>query len=494
MPRMADMRRGLLISLAGAAFSAAPAAAGELRAYEDCPYYVIYSDLGVDAVREAVVRMTAMAEEYSRRTQGFGGKITRKLPFYLFSTTQAYQAAGGLPGSAGTFTGDKLMAVAGQTTSARTWHVVQHEGFHQFARAVIRGNLPMWLNEGMAEYFGEGLFTGDLFVTGVIPPGRLARLKVQLEGPKLKPIREIMTIDNRAWNSAISIANYDQAWSMIHFLVNGDKGKYVGALSRFVNDISSGVGYEAAWARSFGRDLDAFEKRWRAYWLELPDNPTAELYVKADVATMTSYLARCTARRQPIAGAEDIFKAAESGPAPLSRESYIPPALVKEAAARAPKVGTWTLETPAKKNPQLVCVSKGGTKFVGTFALDGVRVRWVSVTEVTEKEAATKPAQTKPTTASPASRPTVATQPTATTRPAPVAPVQPPHSQKPGAKPAEGGGQVDPVQRALDLARAYQATGNLTQGRQVLQDALAENPSSKYADQAKKLLAELKAP
>ena len=33
---------------------------------------------------------------------------------------------------------------------SRTWHVVQHEGFHQFVFAVIRGEIPTWVNEGLA--------------------------------------------------------------------------------------------------------------------------------------------------------------------------------------------------------------------------------------------------------------------------------------------------------------------------------------------------------
>lgn len=68
-------------------------------------YYVIHTDLGPDRVREVDQRVTMMAEEYYRRTKGFAGKITRKLPFYLFLTREAYYAAGGPAGSAGLFDG-----------------------------------------------------------------------------------------------------------------------------------------------------------------------------------------------------------------------------------------------------------------------------------------------------------------------------------------------------------------------------------------------------
>ena len=64
-----------------------------------------------------------------------------------------------------------------QKMDARTWHTVQHEGFHQFAHVVIRGDLPIWVNEGLAEYFGEAVFTGDGFVSGVIPPTAMTGIR-----------------------------------------------------------------------------------------------------------------------------------------------------------------------------------------------------------------------------------------------------------------------------------------------------------------------------
>jgi len=160
----------LLLSLAGAAKS--PPAKSGMATYES-RYYTIHTDLGPADEKEAEIRMTKMAEEYHARTVAFSGQVTQRLPFYLFRNADDYYAAGAPAGSAGAFivdaSGERLMAIAGEQTDAQTWHVVQHEGFHQFAHAVIHGDLPMWVNEGIAEYFGEGLFTGDNFITGLVP-------------------------------------------------------------------------------------------------------------------------------------------------------------------------------------------------------------------------------------------------------------------------------------------------------------------------------------
>ena len=70
---------------------------GRMTKYET-RYYVIHTDLGLEGAHEAAVRMTAIVTEYRRRTKGFAGKITKKLPFYLYRNAWDYYAAGGRVG------------------------------------------------------------------------------------------------------------------------------------------------------------------------------------------------------------------------------------------------------------------------------------------------------------------------------------------------------------------------------------------------------------
>jgi len=209
----------LTLSLKAPAADPAGATIIGMKKYES-RYYVIHTDLDPDDAREAYVRMDAMAEEYHRRTKGFGRTIRRKLPFYLFRTREDYYLAGGKIGSAGMFVvhprESKLMAFAGKKLSPYTWHVIQHEAFHQFAFAAISHRLPVWVNEGLAEYFGHGIFTGDDFITGIVPPGRLERLKDAIKSEKLKPFRKIMSLSHLEWSVSMSMYNYDQALSLIH--------------------------------------------------------------------------------------------------------------------------------------------------------------------------------------------------------------------------------------------------------------------------------------
>ncbi|MHC4295270.1 MAG: hypothetical protein ACYSTL_06765, partial [Planctomycetota bacterium] len=199
----AAMTTAVLLTITCALHRTAPGkdAPKQLQAYPT-KYYVIHSDLDVETVKEAAARVTAMAEEYHRRTRGFAGTIRKRLPFYLFSEQADYHAAGAPPGSAGMYDRKKLMAVAPKDRSRRFWKLIQHEGFHQFAESVISRSLPMWVNEGMAEYFGEGIWTGDNYVTGVIPPERLRRVKKMIESSQLRPFSDMIAMTHAEWNAA----------------------------------------------------------------------------------------------------------------------------------------------------------------------------------------------------------------------------------------------------------------------------------------------------
>jgi len=363
-----------------------------LRTYET-KYYIIHSDLDEDAIREVIVRVTAMAEEYHRRTKAFRGSIRQKLPLFLFRKRQDYHSAGGPAGSAGVFTGGKLMVAAGQRVSERTWRVLQHEGFHQFARFVIGGHIPVWVNEGMAEYFGQAVFTGDGFITGVIPPTRLARLKAEINRGDLPDFRKIMSMSYAEWRAEILTARYDQAWSMIHFLVHGDSGRYVRALSSFIDEVSSGRRWEEAWVRNFGRNTDAFQERWRRYWLGRPADPTRELYEKAVVAVMTSFFARAVSQRQRFENFEGFMDAARAGELKAHEQDWLPPRLLTEALRKADGVGAWSIENSRHRLPRLVCHSRSGAEFTGRFDIRAGRVRRVIVDVAGKAQPASAPAR-----------------------------------------------------------------------------------------------------
>jgi hypothetical protein len=350
----------------------------------DTPHYMLKTDIPDEYAREADLRMTRMFEEYTRRTASFANAFSGKFPFIMYENKEDYYKAGALGGSAGEFDGSKLMAIAGSKSTPEVWHTVQHEGFHQFAAMTIRARLPVWLNEGLAEFFGEAIWTGDNFVSGYIPPFRLKLVKKAITEKKWK-FAEMLAMSNEEWNAKLTYDNYTQAWAMTHFLAKGDNDKYQRAFSMYINLMNKGQSPNDAWAIVFGRDVKGFQEKCEKWWMGLPDDPTADLLEKAEVQSLTSILARAELQGQKFSSFDEFLEKGRPTDLKLNRDMWLPPDFVETAVKRAPKVGKWTLEAPPPKTrgqiPKLICETKDGETYTGTFVLQGRRVGQVGVTE-----------------------------------------------------------------------------------------------------------------
>jgi len=165
---------------------------------------------------------------------------------------------------------------------------------------------------------------------------------------------------------------------MVHFLAHAGNGKYRRAFDGFIRDVSRGKPWERAWVRSLGTQVDGFEDRWREYWENLPDAPTADLYAQATFATMNSFYARAFSQRQFFDTAEEFLEAAAVGDLKAHPDDWLPPTLLTEALKRVEEAGTWSIKKRGHRKA-LVCVTERGTELVGNFKLGNRRVRSVGV-------------------------------------------------------------------------------------------------------------------
>lgn len=368
----------ILLTCGPAALSAASLTTHETR------YYTLFTDLDPDEAREAGLRMTRMAEEYHSRTRDFSRAITKRLPCYLYKNPEDFYATGAPRSSAGYFNGRELVIKAGPLDD-RTWHILQHEGFHQFANVVINARMPVWVNEGLAEYFGEAVFTGDGFVSGVIPQWRLQRMRETLAADKFRPLERMMWLTLEEWNADLAVVNYDQGWSMVHFLAHGENGKYQRAFGKFMGQLGNGKSWQEAWRQAFG-DITGFDQRWRQYWSTLPDNPTADLYTQAHVARWTSILGRAAAQKASFETFEALQEAAASSRLKFHADDWLPPALISDTVKDTEKLGkagyVHTLSLPdGQRLPQVVCTMPDGRRIIGRYTIRADRIGTVT-TEV----------------------------------------------------------------------------------------------------------------
>jgi hypothetical protein len=149
----------------------------------------------------------------------------------------------------------------------KMYYVLQHEGFHQFADARIATGLPPWVNEGLAEYFGDAVMIKGKLVVGRLDRERLRRMKQAVKEETFVPFRQLMTMDSEQWVGRVTSGDkaaslmYDTAWSVCYALVHGGK-QYQAGLEQYLRIMNKGGTSREAFDKVFGADLGTFEKAW----------------------------------------------------------------------------------------------------------------------------------------------------------------------------------------------------------------------------------------
>lgn len=253
-------------------------------------HYEIHTDLEPGLVVDLSNRMDTMYEEYARRLSEFKPPAdAARLPVFLFSKKADYDALTGnqAANTAGAFVyaGDNAFLAAylqgqGRDKLRRT---LQHEAFHQFAYFAISRDLPIWLNEGMAQFFEEGLWTGKTFWTGQVPPRRLWDLQEKIKQRKLVEFSKLLAITPDEWLKVLTGKRemgelyYEQAWSMVHFLVDGNGGDYRAKLFAFLKKLHAGQDADSAFNQAFSKNVQGFQDRYAQWIVNLQPTPEAKM-------------------------------------------------------------------------------------------------------------------------------------------------------------------------------------------------------------------------
>lgn len=140
------------------------------------------------------------------------------------------------------------------------YQVVYHEYVHTLLHANFQW-LPTWLDEGLAEYYGNTHFEQSKMYIGA-PSTRVHTV----QGSTIIPIEEL--IDENPWrkfgkNDRQVDLYYSEAWALVHFLVFGSGMERGAKLSRFYGLLQKGEQQKKAFEEVFGnfKDVgDAFSK------------------------------------------------------------------------------------------------------------------------------------------------------------------------------------------------------------------------------------------
>ena len=138
--------------------------------------------------------------------------------------------------------------------------------FHEYVHLHLRDNIPnvpLWLNEGLAEFYGSLQFVGSEAILGV-PLGYIRLLRSE----ELLPLKTLFSIDVRSphYNEQEKTGIfYGQSWALVHYLMLGGGPARQDQFKRFLNLITRGDDAAKAMEDSFGMTLDTIDNELRAY-------------------------------------------------------------------------------------------------------------------------------------------------------------------------------------------------------------------------------------
>lgn len=141
--------------------------------------------------------------------------------------------------------------------------------FHEYVHFLVRNNLqdvPIWFNEGLAEYYSVlEVEDDDRKVQIGLPIGEhLYALREQ----KLLPLKTLFAVDHSSpyYNEKNKKSVfYAQSWAVVHYLLLGNEGKRQPQFSTFINLLLNNKPVEEAFQQAFQMDFVTLEKELKEY-------------------------------------------------------------------------------------------------------------------------------------------------------------------------------------------------------------------------------------
>src|SRR5438552_6591501 len=138
---------------------------------------------------------------------------------------------------------------------SNTFHVIYHEYTHALLHLNFSG-LPLWLDEGLAEFFGNSSLGEKESRTGTVDADTLAFLQEN----RLIPIEALLQVDHTSkfYNEANRASVfYAESWALVHYLMMNPDARQRGLLGKFTTAWDRSQNQVQAAQETFG-DLKKF--------------------------------------------------------------------------------------------------------------------------------------------------------------------------------------------------------------------------------------------
>lgn len=140
--------------------------------------------------------------------------------------------------------------------------------YHEYVHLLIdntSGNVPVWFNEGLAEYYSTFGIQEDRKVRlGELHPYHLDTLRAE----KLLPLRTLFAVDPYSpyYNEGSKRGMfYAESWALVHYLIQSNSGQRLPQLAKFLELIKADRPIEDAFKQAFQIEVEVLEKELKKY-------------------------------------------------------------------------------------------------------------------------------------------------------------------------------------------------------------------------------------
>lgn len=240
----------------------------------ETPHYRVTTDISMEASKKYGDNLEAAYRHYSTSFKNAGMRSGKKPRVAIFNTAENYYTYFELlsedrgENTLGVFwpSLNELVLFEKSSDLADTNHTLYHEAVHQFMTILTNRTPPFWYNEGIAEYMGSiKVQDGKVLEKGLVLKDRLPYAQLAIEVKADLAFDKIMNETPREFYSGQVGLKYAQAWSMIHFFYEYEKGKYKPLIEEYFELLRAGRTPRDCFDAVFKAKQETLEKEWREF-------------------------------------------------------------------------------------------------------------------------------------------------------------------------------------------------------------------------------------
>ena len=217
-------------------------------------------------IRKVAARLEQFREGMSRLLRA---KLDSTIPInvVVFKSQDAYKPFGP-PGTAGYFKPSpdvNYIALDADLRGEYPFDTIFHEYVHFLVNNNLE-NVPVWFNEGLAEYYSTFTVAKDNQKVAIGMP--ISNHVLYLRQEKLIPLETLFAVDRRSplYNESDKRGVfYAESWVLLHYLMHGNDGQHRPQLWQFLDNVVAGVPVATAFQQVFQTDFKTLEKALKSY-------------------------------------------------------------------------------------------------------------------------------------------------------------------------------------------------------------------------------------